>query len=379
MIVKNHHLRLLTAISVACSIFSCSYLPKPTVNKKEGLAFERSWARATVAAEHLGYRHPATISPILFNNLVIDGNAVDRLSAYNRKSGHRAWTLPIERGVEAVALHEGRLYFGGNDGYFYQVDAQTGQVLWKFLLSSQSSSAPLVRGDYIFHMALNGSLYAFEKGSGRVIWVKTRPARVAMSVRGNSRPTFHDGRVYVGHSDGYLAAYDASSGQKVWQKRLSDQKKFNDLDVPPVISKNCVLISNYGDSLYCVDHRNGQIRWSIRSEGSYKAIQVYKGQVLYSTGKQLMLVDEDMGKVKRTLKYPASIGDLTTVIPYKKWFILGSNDGPIFAVDQVSGKQVAQFHSGRGLMAAPVIDEKEQSLYFVSNQANIYKLNLVAQ
>lgn len=359
-------------IPLSCFLVQCS----TTSKKEKDVKFSRSWARSTTPAIYLGYRHPATISPIIYKDLVIEGNSIDGLYAYYKKSGHQAWRLEIENGLEGLYLHEDKLYFGANDGKFYQVDAATGEEQWSLPLQSESTTAPLVQGNFIFHLAMNGSLYALEKGSGRVLWVKTRPPRDPLTVRGATQPLFDDGRLYVGHSDGYFSAYQASTGGRIWEKRLADNKKFNDIDARPVITNKCILVSNYSDTLYCLNKGNGQPLWKLRESGGFQPLHMSGDKLLYSTLDAVLMIDADSGKVLKRHKVDKHLGHPTTAIPYKDWLIVGYSEGPIVIMNSSNGKIQDRFFPGRGIMAPPTVDVKTGSVYFISQGSNLYKLNV---
>ena len=73
----------------------------------------RQWSRSTLEKPHFKYRYLNRMAPLLTESLVIQGNGVDGIRAYNRKSGHLVWGLNLQDGVEGGAVLDGnRLYFG---------------------------------------------------------------------------------------------------------------------------------------------------------------------------------------------------------------------------------------------------------------------------
>jgi len=316
------------------------------------------------------------ITPVVMDEKVITGNGVDGVMAFSKKSGHMIWQKPIRNGAEGVfADSKSGVFLGANDGKFYYLNPENGKTQWSYSLGSESTSAPLVRGNFVYHVAGNGAFYCLEKESGRVLWVKTRPPKDAITIRGTTPPVFADGKVFVGFSDGYFVAYNATDGGIVWEKKLSDNKKFNDVDAKPALTETCIIVANYADSLYCLDKANGQIRWQLNEGGSSQPIYVSGSDVIYSTESAILIVDVNSGKPRKRWNIDKKWGQPTMATPYKNWLVFALSDGPVVLMDRDTGAWDDTFYTGRGVSAAPTVLESGE-VYIISNQANIYKLNI---
>lgn len=365
-------MRIVFQIILLLLMAGCS--SKPDIHRN--IYFQRSWSRETVTPKYLGYRPPAMISPVLLGDSVISGNGVDGISAFNRKSGKVLWKLPIRNGAEGVfADSKSGVFLGGNNGKFYYLNPETGAVQWSYSLNSESTSAPLVQGNFIFHMAMNGAFYCMEKESGRVLWVKTRPPKDAITIRGTTQPVYADGKVFVGYSDGYFVAYNAVDGGIAWEKPLSDNKKFNDVDARPAITDSCIVVANYSDTLYCLDRATGATKWSLNEGGSSQPIQVSGNDIFYSTESAVMIVDLTSGKPRKRWNIDKKWGQPTAAFPYKNWIVFALSEGPVVLMDRDTGAWDDTFFTGRGVSAAPTVLENGE-VFVVSNQANVYKLRI---
>jgi outer membrane protein assembly factor BamB len=341
------------------------------------VGFDRGWARQTTDPDYLGHRHPAMITPIVTPDIVVAGNGIDGVVAFRRSSGHRIWKKDVHNGTEGLFLDgDNGLFFGGNDGRFYSIDVLTGNLTWNYPLNSESTAAPTVQGKFIFHMAMNGTLYALEKDSGRVLWVKSKPLKTPLSIRGTTQPVFSDGKVYVGHSDGIFSVYNAVDGSVIWEKQLSERNKFNDIDSRPVVTDMCVLVATYSESLNCLDKATGALRWTMTEGGSARPIFVNNNEIFYTTDLAVYIIDLPSGKIKKSHKVPEKIGIPTGAVPYKSWIIVGYSEGPVVLMDKESGEWVDTFYPGRGVSATPFVDKESGDIFVVSNQANVYKLNV---
>jgi outer membrane protein assembly factor BamB len=57
-------------------------------------------------------------------------------------------------------VHNGVVYFGGTDGYFYCIDAISGKERWKFKTNGPITAKAHVIGDVILFGSMDKTLYA---------------------------------------------------------------------------------------------------------------------------------------------------------------------------------------------------------------------------
>ncbi len=315
------------------------------------------------------------MSPLLTEEILVQGNGVDGIKAFNRNSGHEIWSLKVKNGVEGgAALSEDRLYFGGNDGFFYSLDIASGRLYWKVPVNSESLTHPTVDGNSVLLVTGNNTLHAFDKTSGETIWIKTNAAKSNMSLRGQSAPMVNSGILYLGFSDGTFAAINSQNGREVWSKRLGDDKKFTDVDAKAVIAGQCLLVSSFANSLFCLDKNNGNIIWR-HDVGGYLSVFVDSDKIYYPTAEgEIHVLDLASGKL---LKKIVKIRGLATeIIGLNQYLVYGESEGAIVVRAKENFKKVAEFSSGRGLFSRPSVDEKKNQIYFVSNDANVFRLDL---
>ncbi len=336
---------------------------------------ERQWSRTTLSTSHLGFRYLNRMPPLLAGDFIIQGNAVDGISAYDRNSGNKKWEMTLKNGVEGgAALDENRLYFGANNGKFYCVDALSGKVLWTFKLNSESLTQPLVHGDFVYHVAGNNTLYSLNKKTGETVWVKTNSAKANMTVRGQTAPVYESGILYVGSSDGGFVAVNAQNGRELWSKRIGDDKKFNDVDARVVLSQHCLLVSSYANALYCLDRDNGTIKWR-HDFGGYNAVLVIEDKVYFPTvDNEIHVLDEDSGKLlKKVINLE---GMATEIVRLDNFLVYGESQGSLVLREISTLNKALEFDSGLGVFARPTVDTDKNQIYLISNDANLYRLDL---
>ena len=128
---------------------------------------------------------------------------------------------------------DGRIYVSAPWSKVYAFDARTGAQLWKY--------DPMIPGDWAVNLCcgivnrgvaawdgmiiwgtLDGRLVAVEADTGELIWdVQATDRSKQQSITG--APRIADGRIFMGmagaefHQRGYLAAYDAYTGEELWR------------------------------------------------------------------------------------------------------------------------------------------------------------------
>ncbi|HEX2270818.1 MAG TPA: PQQ-binding-like beta-propeller repeat protein [Pyrinomonadaceae bacterium] len=179
-------------------------------------------------------------SPVIYRDLVIvqaDGHKQSFIAAFNLKDGKQAWrverneitswaTPTIYQGKDRTEL----IVNGGR--YIRGYDPLTGKELWRFADNDTQvkMQAPLIGHDLIF---ITGgyppgrAMYAFRPGAAGDISLKSGEDKNAFlawsSSKGSpytSTPIIYGDLFYALSDNGVLSAYDAKTGEVVYQQRL---------------------------------------------------------------------------------------------------------------------------------------------------------------
>jgi len=179
-------------------------------------------------------------SPIIYRDLVIvqaDGHKQSFVAAFNLKDGKQAWrverneitswtTPTIYQGKDRVEL----IANGGR--YIRGYDPLTGKELWRFADNDTQvkMQAPLIANDLIY---ITGgyppgrAMYAFRPGAVGDISLKSGEDKNAFLAWTTSKgspytptPIIYGSEFYVLADNGVLSAYDAKTGENIYQQRL---------------------------------------------------------------------------------------------------------------------------------------------------------------
>lgn len=149
----------------------------------------------------------------------------------------------------------GRTFSEGHYSPLDQVNTQTVQRLglaWTLDLDVNNSiTTPLAVDGVIYLGAGHGVIHAIDARSGRLLWrhdamamqANREKLRTAWGIRGIA---FWKGRVYAGTSDGRLIALDARDGREVWSALTVDPKDGATITGAPRVFNGKVIIGFSG-------------------------------------------------------------------------------------------------------------------------------------
>jgi len=179
-------------------------------------------------------------SPIIYKDLVIvqaDGHKQSFIAAFNLKDGSQAWR--VERGeitswsTPTINASTNRTELIVNGGRFIRgYDPLTGKELWRFSdddtqvkmqapqvangLIYISGGYPAGRPIYVFRSGANGdiSLKPGQETSEAIAWTSSKGSPYTPT------PIIYGDFYYVCADNGVVTAYNAKSGERIYQERL---------------------------------------------------------------------------------------------------------------------------------------------------------------
>ncbi len=292
-------------------------------------------------------------SPVIGRDGTVYIGSADRVFYALTKAGKVRWKLRTGEIIDSAALLDdrGRVYIPSADGHVYARDAASGSAVWTFAPDSAASTGAFI--DWFegnVSMGVDGTLYvpndnfrtyALDRDTGRPRWAfKTldqtwsSPAYDAANRRvvfgsnfflfgtpstfsvdaasGEQRwaaqtqgatvasPLVAGGRVYAGSFDGYLRAYDSTSGRLLWKFGTRDH-----IYASPARQPDGTIVQPSADgAVYGVSGTTGRLRWEydtlapIRSSPAVDAL----GRVYVGTGDGRLLVLNADGTLRWSIK-----------------------------------------------------------------------------
>src|SRR5262245_22070544 len=305
---------------------------------------------------------------------------------------------------------EGYFNFRTDDGYWFVIDLQNGEVKKRFKLQNGFFSVPVVAGDLLFLGMSDGSFSAFDRHDWKARWqigrkgydfagaspavadgtvyfggaIDTNQPNMSLkssvhavdALTGTEKWTLTnkgistsvaiaDEVIYFGDGDRHLVAVNAKNGQDIWMFTASRNIR------TPAIMDGRAFFGDRGGDLYAVDLKNGQAIWKAAKKnkvGSHLA--AYNNMIYYSgVENSLHAVDALTGQEKwiyRTKK-PCLAPVIAKGVIYVATF-----DNMLLAIDAESGQEKWKYKTPHPPYSYPVIGNGV--IYYLDEEGVMYAL-----
>jgi eukaryotic-like serine/threonine-protein kinase len=246
-------------------------------------------------------------SPIIKGDLVYFGGDDGNVYAVDASNGHQIWKHKTGGPVPSTPAIDGEtLYIGSYDGKFHALDARTGAARWKFSTEGERRfeakglhgnlpknqtmadaydvylSSPVVARGAVYFGSGDGNLYALDTASGALKW-KFQTGDVV-----HASPAYSDGTLYFGSWDSYFYAVDADSGKEKWRFHGGEDPMIHNqvgFQSSPAVVGGVVYTGCRDSNLYAIDAATGKEKWRFNNAGSWVITSpaVTQGKVIFGT------------------------------------------------------------------------------------------------
>jgi eukaryotic-like serine/threonine-protein kinase len=289
------------------------------------------------------------------------------------------WKFPTgDRIVSSPVIDGRRIYFGGDDGNIYAVDAETGHQIWKRPTGGPVSSTPAIAAGVVYATSYDGKLYALNVETGAAKWKFATGGERRFEAKGIhgfepktqtiadpfdiflSSPVVAQGAVYFGSGDGNLYAVDAASGELRWKFKTGDV-----VHSSPAFADGVLFFGSWDSYFYAVDAATGKEKWRfhggedalIHNQVGFQSSPALANGVVYigCRDSNLYALDAATGKEKwRFFNELSWVITSPAVVQGKVFF--GTSDSSLYHVlDAITGKPVLKQQSKAYLFSSPAV------------------------
>ncbi len=141
-------------------------------------------------------------------------------------------------------------------------------------------ATPILIGDRLYLFTREGDdevMQALDAASGETLWRTSYPAPFMMNPATaphregpKSTPAFADGRLFTLGITGIVSAFDASSGERLWQKPAPPVEPLYHTGMSPLVVDDLVILHVGGHNagaLTAFDAATGRVRWEWDGDG----------------------------------------------------------------------------------------------------------------
>ena len=317
----------------------------------------------------------------------MDGRVLDRVPQRPKVE----WSVAVGAAVTSeVALAEGVMVLGDENGGIHAVDMRTRKVRWTVKTGDMVEATPAISGGRVFVGSDDRWFRALDVNDGRELWkVKggekfPTGAIVMADADGSGR------RVLVNGYDGVTQCLRDDTGGEIWRHVTEDY--INGSPVPvdggllvfggcdavihgisltdgaPVIAhrsdaqvirsvaswKGVVFAVNHANQLVAVDLKAGKSLWSRENDESpFLTIPAVDGERVYVGSRDRHLHAFDLATGAPVWKFRTGARVESSALVFEDAVVFGSADGRLYALDRRDGREIWRLDLGEALVNAP--------------------------
>ncbi len=290
-------------------------------------------------------RNRLTAAPVVAGGRVFAVDARAQVSAVSTGGGVLWQTdLTAEFDKNAAEVSGGGLAAGAGKvfvttayGELAALDAGTGAILWRQRFDAPVIGAPTVDGGTVYAMARDGTALAVSTENGKIKWQSSGTRAVSGMVATGSAAVA-DGLVVFPFASGEVAAFDPATGARMWGAAIAGKRLgrayasgIADLTGDPVIAGGVVYAGSAAGRTAAFDATTGTRLWTA-AEGAMNPALVVGGSVFVVNDEaKLVRMDAASGEVIWSVQMPY----FTTDKP-KKLKGITAHYGPVLAGGRIA-------------------------------------------
>ncbi len=287
-------------------------------------------------------------TPIIHDGTVYVGGLNGYFYALDLVTGNEKWKYHSELGFRApAAIRDGLVYIGDTEGRFFCLDAATGESKWGFSTDAEINAGANFYKDNVIIGSQNGSLYCNNAQTGAEVWKYSIDNMIQCS------PTIVENRVFLAGCDSILHIIDVETGQRVAQVEIQDPT-----GVTPAAAGDRIYFATQGARVMCVDWRAAKIVWvyehATKNNPHQSSPAVSQGLVVIG-GRDRMVhgIKADSGEEAWLFPTRRNIDGSPVIVGNRAY--IGGGDGRVYGLNLASGEKVWEYEAGGDFVGSPAV------------------------
>ncbi|WP_157971556.1 outer membrane protein assembly factor BamB family protein [Halorussus litoreus] len=220
-------------------------------------------------------------SAAIADGTVYVADAASKLHAVALESGTAAWTADLAggTGINSPVVANGTVFVGtreifdGDEAAVQAFDAETGDERWTTPVEGEGATGAAVESGTVYVGYTDGGLAALDAADGTENW-RADTAEIAYP------PTVADGTVFVATDDAAVRAFDVADGRSLWSTGDSGTGS------PAVADGRVFAPAN--TELSCYDPVDGTELWAVDAIGTFRTPTAADGTVYAGTDEETL-------------------------------------------------------------------------------------------
>lgn len=327
---------------------SCSHFKAPPIDKSPVLL---SWVKNYETKIETGNLPIALNSPHIEKGVLFIGSSADSMRAYDLETGREFWE--VKDGNEVYysgtpVVHNDHVIYGTTTGRVFSRQFISGKLKYDVDIGSSIEGQPVVFKDRIFFHLRNHKILCLDVETGKVLWVYGRSIPQTTTLQRTSSPYIKDNTLYVGFADGYIGALSVEEGLLLWEKKLTNDLKFVDVDPTPIIHNNLLYATSLSGPLSVLNPKSGEILRQVDITPSRTPI--FKDKKIYTptVDGNVVILDENLQIIA---KENFSDRGISSLVIFKNYLAATTVDGKFLILDPNTLEKKYEFKLGHSYSA----------------------------
>ena len=171
--------------------------------------------------------------------------------------------------LSQARLENNILYIATSNGYIIAFDTNKKELIWKKHFNKNFTSSPTLYNDMLFIVSVNDDILVLNAKNGDIEWSYNDNETVNVSSFQTAPIAIFHGKVVAGLSNGNIVVLNSETGDLIWKNKISSARQsgdiinINDIDFPPILFNNVLVVGGIKTSVMGFDFKTGQPLWQI--------------------------------------------------------------------------------------------------------------------
>lgn len=351
--------------------------PSPLPSYKNKYTINIDWSQ-NIGGSSKG-TDTADLKPYPYENIIYTASQTGNIAAINKKNGDMIWQSKLNTSLVAGPLvYQDQLIFNSGHSSILIVNRNNGKFLKKIKLSNDALAVPLLLDNSIYVKTINGFMYDINLKTGRKTW-SYQHGSPEIILKASSSPVKYDNTVIAGFSDGSLVAFDKKNGHVIWQRHISfprgasDVERLVDIDTNPLVDGGNIYIASYQGEIGSYAVENSEFVWH-RKASTFHDLAYYGDILVMVDSKDIIWAfNKNTGSV--LWKQPAlKARKLMAPVIWNKQLLIADSSGVLNYISLQTGNFIGRLTIPGRIMSAPVVDH--DTCYVLSTNGQLYHLSM---